>query len=116
MRLLLDANLSGRRIGRLLEKRGHEVRALSNEGTLARLSDEEVLALAAGDGRILVTRNSRDFAPILRAWAEGRRPHAGCILFWTLEHGEFAAIAAGIERLLAERPRQDDWRDVVLAL
>lgn len=116
MRLLLDANLSGRRVGRLLERRGHDVRALSSEGALAGLSDEAVLAIAASEDRILVTRNSRDFAPILRAWAEGRRPHAGCILIWTLEHREFAAIVAGIERLLAERPRQDDWRDVVLAL
>lgn len=116
MRLLLDANLSGRRIGRLLERRRHDVRALSNEAALAGLSDDEVLALAARDERILVTPNSRDFAPLLRSWAEGARPHAGCILIWTLEHREFAAIVAGIERLLEERPRRDDWRDIVLAL
>jgi hypothetical protein len=37
-----------------------------------------VLGLAAAEGRIVITRNSRDFAPLLRDWAEapGRAPAA----------------------------------------
>lgn len=116
MRLLLDANLSGRRVGRLLEGRGHDVLALSNDARLARLSDDEVLALAAREQRILVTRNSRDFAPILREWAEGGRSHSGCILIWTLEHRDFSAIVAALDRLFTERSRQRDWRDLTLAV
>lgn len=116
MRLLLDANLSGRRVGRLLERRGHDVLALSSDAAFARLSDDEVLALAVRQRRILVTRNSRDFAPILREWAEGGRSHSGCVLIWTLEHREFGAIVAALDRLFAARPRQTDWRDLTLAV
>ncbi len=44
------------------------------------------MELAAGEGRVLVTWNSRDFAPILREWAEAGHDHAGAILIWTLGH------------------------------
>jgi predicted nuclease of predicted toxin-antitoxin system len=116
VRLLLDANLSGRRVGRLLERRGHDVLALSDDDSLGRLTDEEVLQLAAAERRILVTRNSRDFAPILREWAERGQPHAGCILIWTLGHRQFAQIANAIDRLVGERPTQREWRDLTLAV
>lgn len=116
MRLLLDANLSPRGVGGPLREAGHEVRALAAESALEGLDDPEVLALAADESRILVTRNSRDFAPILRDWAEAGRSHAGCILIWSLDHGEFRAITAGVERLLAARSSQDAWRDIAVAL
>ncbi|MCP9488222.1 MAG: hypothetical protein MSC30_20465 [Gaiellaceae bacterium MAG52_C11] len=63
-----------------------------------------------------MTRNSRDFAPILRDWAEGGRDHVGAILIWTLGHGEFAAIVARDTRLLRERPRPEQWRGVTLSI
>lgn len=116
MRLLLDANLSGRRIARPLREDDHDVLALGERADLEGLSDPEVLALAAADERILVTRNSRDFAPLLREWAEAGRSHAGCILIWTLRHDEFGPILEGLRRLLAERPEQSAWRDVAVAL
>lgn len=116
MRLLLDANLSPKRIGGPLIESGHDVRALAAEPALEGLDDPDVLALAAEEERILVTRNSRDFAPILREWAEAGRPHAGCILIWTLEHSQFAAIVAGIDGAFAERPEPEQWREVCAAL
>jgi predicted nuclease of predicted toxin-antitoxin system len=116
VRLLLDANLSGRRIARPLREDGHDVEALSDRPDLEGLADPEVLALAAAEERILVTRNSRDFAPLLREWAEAGRPHAGCVLIWTLKHDDFGPILEGIRRLLAERPEQSRWRDVAVAL
>lgn len=115
MRLLLDANLSPRGIALPLRSSGHDVRALAEEPALDALDDPEVLELAASEGRILVTRNSRDFAPLVREWAEAGRSHAGCILIWTLDHSRFAEIVAGIERLLSGRPRQEGWRDLTEA-
>ncbi|SRR5712692_3173409 len=115
MRLLLDANLSPRGIGLPLRAAGHDVRALAEEPTLDALDDPGVLELAASERRILVTRNSRDFAPLAREWAEARRSHAGCLLIWTLDHSQFAEIVAGVERILAEIPRQEDWRDLTAA-
>ena len=116
MRLLLDANLSPRRVGSALEKRGHDVLSLASDATLGALDDPQVLELAAREDGIVVTRNSRDFAPLLREWAEADRHHAGCILIWTLGHHEFGAIIKGIDRLLRERPDAEQWRDLAVAL
>lgn len=116
MRLLLDANLSPKRIGAALAERGHDVVSLAADVDLGALDDPRVLALAAEQGRILLTRNSRDFAPILREWAEAARHHAGCILIWTLSHHEFGAIIEGVDRLLSARPRAEQWRDLAVAL
>ncbi|MGH9247890.1 MAG: DUF5615 family PIN-like protein [Acidimicrobiales bacterium] len=116
MRLLLDANLSPKRIGTPLEKRGHDVLSLASDAALGALDDPEVLELAAEQDRILVTRNSRDFAPLLRGWAEADRHHAGCILIWTLGHHEFGAIIKGVTALLRDRPDAQQWRDLAVAL
>ena len=116
MRLLLDANLSPKRIGSSLEKRGHDVLSLASDATLGALDDPEVLELAARQARILVTRNSRDFAPLFREWAGGGRHHAGCILIWTLGHHEFGAIIRGVERLLRDHPNSKEWQDFAVAL
>jgi hypothetical protein len=116
VRLLLDANLSGRRIGRSLREDGHDVLALDERVDLEGLADPEVLGLAADEGRILITRNSRDFAPLLRVWAEADRSHAGCVLIWSLRHDEFGSILRGVRPLLATRPQQAAWRDLAVAL
>ena len=116
MRLLLDANLSPKRVGRPLEGRGHDVLSLASDVALGALADPEVLSLAAEQRRILVTRNSRDFVPLLREWAEGDRHHHGCILIWTLSHSEFGKIVSGVARLLEERPAAGVWRDLCVAL
>lgn len=116
MRLLLDANLSPQRIGGPLRDAGHDVLALAGDANIEGLDDPLVLELAAAQQRILITRNSRDFAPLAREWVEAQRTHAGMILIWTLDHGQFAAIVAGVERLVGQWPDQDQWRDLVLAI
>lgn len=116
MRGLLDANLSPKRIGGALEKRGHDVRSLASDAALGALDDPQVLELAARERRILVTRNSRDFAPLLREWAEAGRHHSGCVLIWTFGHHEFGAIINGVARLLGDRPDPEEWQDIAIAL
>ena len=116
MRLLLDANLSPKRIGRPLEQRGHDVLSLASDAALGALDDPLVLELAAAEARILITRNSRDFAPLLREWAEAGRQHAGCILIWTLGHHEFGPIVRRVTELLEDRPSDRDWIDLTVAL
>ena len=115
MRLLLDANLSPRGIGARLRAAGHDVVALAEDPVLEGLDDSAVLELAASQKRILVTRNSRDFAPLAREWAEAQRQHAGIILIWTLDHSQFRRIAQGIERCIDQLPRQKDWNNLVMA-
>ena len=115
MRLLLDANLSPRRIAARLREAGHDVLALAEDAAYEGLSDPQVLEIAALEGCVLITRNSRDFAPIAREWAEARRSHAGMILIWTLEHSQFAEVVTGVERQLGLWPSQEQWRDLTVA-
>lgn len=115
MRLLLDANLSPRGIASRLRTAGHDVLALAEDQALEGLADPAVLELAGSQNRVLVTRNSRDFAPLAREWAEAQRPHAGIILIWTLDHSQFRQIVADIHSHLQRWPRQEDWRDLVVA-
>jgi hypothetical protein len=109
--LLLDAHVSGPSVGGPLGDSGHDVRALDQEPEQEGLEDEDVLALASEDGRILVTRNVADFPEILREWAAGGRSHAGMILLYGVDHSELGLIVRGIERWLEVRPRQEDWLD-----
>lgn len=113
---MLDANLSPRQIGAALRAAGHDVLALAEDASFEGLDDPLVLELAASQQRVLVTRNSRDFAPLAREWAEAHRQHAGLILIWTLDHSQFDEIIAGVERLIGQWPEQERWRDLVVAL
>lgn len=116
MRLLLDHNLSGRGIAGPLRSAGHDVRALQEEPELEGIDDEDVLALASAEGRIVVTRNSRHFGPIAREWAEVGRAHTGLILIWSSDTDQFAEIVAGAEHYLSIYPRLESWRDLVVGI
>lgn len=116
MRLALDADLSRRRIAVPLERRGHDVTALQSDPARRTLPDELVLEWAADEGRILITRNSRHFQPLARAWAEEHRPHCGLILIWTLPSNAFRHIVAGVERVLIEWPDAERRRDLVVGI
>lgn len=115
-RLLLDHHLSWPRIAEPLRASGHDVRALQQEPAHDGLPDEGVLALATGDARIVLTRNSKDFAPTLARWAQAGRDHGGCILIWSCDHDDYPQIIGGVERVLAEHPDALAWRNLVLAI
>jgi len=89
--------------------------ALAEDAAFEGLDDPLVLEFATERQRVLVTRNSRDFARLAREWAEAQRAHAGMILIWTLDHSEFGEIVAGVERLLGEWT-EEQWRDLVVGL
>lgn len=113
MRLILDANLSPKRIGSVLGQAGHDVLSLSSDPVLGALDDAQVLELAAQQDRILVTRNSRDFAPLLREWSEAGRHHAGCILIWTLDHHQLdrsSAVLADSCSIIPTTSNGEIWR------
>jgi Domain of unknown function (DUF5615) len=111
VRLLLDAHVSGTRVGRRLEAAGHDVRALDHEPELEGLDDDSVLALATHERRILLTHNVADFPSILREWAAAGRSHAGVLLVYGIGHAEFGLVVRGVSRWLALRPAQNDWLD-----
>jgi predicted nuclease of predicted toxin-antitoxin system len=112
VRLLLDAHFSARNVGRPLVRLGHDVLALGEEIVHEGLDDEEVLALAAVEQRILVTGDVDDFPPILREWATEGRRHAGVILVYGIRHRQYEALIDGVVALLAARPDQRAWTDI----
>ena len=75
------------------------------------MTDDNLLALAASDERILITFNVADFPRIVRSWAEEGRTHYGCAIIVGIDHSEFGVIIRVIERTLAVRPNPKDWLD-----
>jgi predicted nuclease of predicted toxin-antitoxin system len=112
VRLLLDAHVSVRGVGRALIRDGHDVLALSEYAAHEGLDDEEVLALATAAERVLVTHDVEDFPPILREWGAEGRSHAGVILIHGIGHREFGVVLGGLRMLLNERDTQAAWIDV----
>jgi predicted nuclease of predicted toxin-antitoxin system len=113
MRILLDAHISGRSVGRALTESSHEVRALDSEIELEGLPDPEVLELAAAEGRVLVTANIRDFEPLLREQAGEGRSHAGVILVpSSVKNEAFGVLISGVQKTLADIT-QEGWVDRV---
>ena len=114
MKLFLDAHISGPRVARALRENGHDVRAADEERTLDGLPDEDLLALAAAEGRILMTFDVKDFPVIARRWSESGRAHAGCAIVVGIDHGEFGALIRAVEGELTSRPEQAAWVDHTL--
>jgi nucleoside-diphosphate-sugar epimerase len=116
VRLLLDAHASGRAIGRQLREAGHDVLAICDDRQFDALPDEDVLDLAARERRVLVTFNIKDFAVILRDWADEGGEHAGCILMAGMDHREFGAVLRSLEVVFAQRADQTAWANVSLVV
>lgn len=111
MRLFLDAQVSAHRVARALRERGHDVRAADEERALDGWEDEDLLALAAREDRIMLTFDVKDLARIVREWAEAGREHAGCAILVGIDHSEFGLIVPVVEATLAQRPGQASWRN-----
>jgi hypothetical protein len=79
-------------------------------------ADEELLALAVEEERVLVTFDVKDFPAIVRRWAEAGRTHAGCAIIVRIDHSEFGAILDVITRAIAVYPAQAEWTDLTLFL
>lgn len=98
MKFLLDESAEAR-IGVFLTERSHEATRIGREYP-ASLPDEEVLALARREQRILIT-NDKDFGELV---FRQHHPHAGVIFFrFPLDSTAQHKIRA-LEELLASHP------------
>lgn len=103
MRLLLDAHVSGRAVGKAPTENGHDARAIDSEVELEGMPNPEVLELAASEGRVLVGANVKDFDLLLTEWAVEGRSHAGVILGPPSAGNEaFGALISEIEDTLGD--------------
>jgi hypothetical protein len=114
VRLLLDAHVSGRRIGSVLTEAGHDVRALDHEASFEGMSDEQVLTLAADEQRVLVTFDVAHFPAIASEWAQAARDHAGLLLVHGFTHRQFGPVARAVITELERRPTASQWRNLTL--
>ena len=116
MRILLDEQLSPSRVGAPLARAGHDVECVAASQTLAGVRDDDVLSHAATSGRVLITRNARDFVPIARDWAETGRRHGGLLVIWTRETDEFGALVDEILGALDAVGDQAAWQNLTRSL
>ncbi len=111
MKILLDAHISGKKIGSRLARGGHNVRSADSESDLEGLDDVDLLEIAVNEGRIMVTFDIKDFAPLFMEWAEAGRNHAGCVFVTGFRNNEIGAISKALIKLLGERSKQSEWID-----
>jgi hypothetical protein len=78
VRLLLD-EMYHPGIAEQLQKRGFDVVAIAGDPDRAGIPDDDVLALATGEQRCLVTENVRDFEKLRTQWTKEGRRHAGLL-------------------------------------
>jgi predicted nuclease of predicted toxin-antitoxin system len=78
VRVYLDADVNPA-VARQARRRGFDVVSAYEVGN-GHLYDPEQLAYAAGQGKVILTHNARDFAPLFDEWWEAGRPHAGIIV------------------------------------
>jgi hypothetical protein len=81
-RLLLDEMLAPA-IAIGLRDLGHDVIAVVEDPTLRGLADADVLELATGQDRVVVTLNIGDFAALDRSWRSNQRTHGGIMMVST---------------------------------
>jgi predicted nuclease of predicted toxin-antitoxin system len=116
MRILLDEQFSPKRVGDRLARHGHDVLCVAADEALRGSTDEDVLRFAAADGRVLVTRNARDFAPLARDWVDTGQRHAGILLVWSRGTDEFGTLVEEIRAALEAVGDQQAWADTTRAL
>ncbi len=100
MKFLLDANTEYR-LALFLKKLGHDVTAIATSYPPG-LPDEEVLAIAYNEQRILLTNDRGDFGELI---FHRRFPHYGVILF-RLRIGDIAIKEARLHQVLTEHGNQ----------
>lgn len=106
MKALLDEQLSTA-IAVELRARDLDVQAVSERVAMRGLRDEQVIEVAAGEGRAVVTNNVKDYRPIAAGRLAHGKGHAGLILLPSARSRTRSAVkvlANGVERIMRDNP------------
>lgn len=118
MRLLLDVHLSPA-LARRLQQEGIDAVAVQDwlGGNYRRAPDDQLLAAAAVDERVLVTYDCQTIPPLLKQWAETGQQHGGVILVdeKTIRPNDLGGLLRALRSLVA-RSGEDHWRNRVVFL
>lgn len=104
-RLLLDEMLSAR-ITERLSAHGLDAQAFLERRDLVGAPDEALLELASREGRILVSKNVLDFAPMSQQWTADGRRHGGLVLVSTRTFPETRDWVTAVTTALAQAHEQ----------
>lgn len=106
LKCLLDEHLS-RQIAELLRQRGLDVQAVRERPGLVARSDDQVMRVAAEEGRAVVTNNVKDYRPIAAGRLARGDGHAGLVLLPAKRSRTKAAaalIAAAVAHIMRSSP------------
>ena len=112
--LLLDEMLGGR-LAEALRRHDMDVRALVETADQRGLPDEEVLAMAAAEQRVVLTANVPDFLRLDREWRREGRSHAGILLVPSYSFPQDGSLTGALTGAVLRAQRNDlvPQRDVV---
>jgi hypothetical protein len=118
MRLLLDEHVSPA-VARQLQAEGLDAITIRDwlGGNYRGAADDQLLAVAAADQRVLVTFDLRTIPPLLKEWAEEGRQHAGVILVdeGTIRSDDIGGLVRAL-RALVKQSGGESWTDRVVFL
>lgn len=105
------------RLARALRERGADAEGVDERGPLRGLADEELLVVAAREGRALVSENVADFMRLYGEWGAAGRRHSGIVIVLS---SRFSRTPAGYEvlvnsliELAAQHPEDEALTDSV---
>lgn len=110
MRLLLDEHFPGEIARQLVDRFGHDVRAVESVRALRSASDPELLETAVGERRAFVTENASDFVPLYAEWARSGRVHLGIVITTNRAFprgGDPGRLIRALDALLRANPSED---------
>ncbi|NNM96387.1 MAG: DUF5615 family PIN-like protein [Candidatus Dormibacteraeota bacterium] len=106
MRVLLDEQLSPE-LARQLQRRGHDVVSVAEEGLRGR-EDAAVLTWAAIQQRVVAINNIHDFRPLHAEYLSAGLTHYGIILIastkFSLRLDALGKVVTALDQLLASHP------------
>lgn len=116
MKLLLD-EMYPAHLARALRERGADAEGVDERSPLRGLADEELLVVAAREGRALVSENVADSMRLYGEWGAADRRHAGIVIALS---SRFLRTPAGYEvfvdslvEFCAQRPGHEALADAV---
>jgi len=116
VKLLLD-EMYPARLAQALRERGADAEAVDERNPLRGLSDEELLVVAAGEGRALVSENVADFMRLYGEWGAANRRHAGIVIALSSRFSRtpagYEVLVGSLAELCARRPEDDALADAV---
>jgi uncharacterized protein DUF5615 len=116
VKLLLD-EMYPARLARALRERGADAEGVDERSPLRGLSDEELLVVAAGEGRALVSENVADFMRLYGEWGAADRRHAGIVVALSSRFSRtpagYEVLADSLVELCAQRPGDEALADAV---